>query len=299
MSDQEAFDQKLADAGVVPGGEPAPPEPEPVETGGFDDGAVEPPETLYAGKYRSPQELEAAYKEAERRMHEATQRASEYEQQIQQYAQPQQGAPGFEPSVYADDELQRIVARAYQGPQYAKQAYEWALANEAGLGFDAGQVINDLGNAWLQQDFRGAMRFFQEQQAEQFESSLQDERSTVQMHMIEEMANGAEAKAMRELPDYDKWKPLVGQWLQDNPQLVSGYTGTRSVESMVNILRLAYNNVVQEERLRQWAAQQQAAQPDAPAAGTKTQTRSSAAKPQQDDEALAAWKEKLMEARPG
>jgi hypothetical protein len=128
--------------------------------------------------------------------------------------------------------------------------------------------------------------------------AIQQQQELVQHQSHQAMLQAidiADARVKQELPDYERWAPLVGEWLQHNPEFVAGFVNDTSPEKMFKALSVAYHNARSEYALKQYLAAQQAAQAAPPAPGTKTQTKSSAAKPT-DDSPDRAFARSIIEA---
>ncbi len=80
---------------------------------------------LYAGKYKTPEELEAGYKEAERMAHEAAQREAEWKRIVESSRSPEYGSQTRESYVPMGnpggttnpDQAAQVLTRFYSDPQ--------------------------------------------------------------------------------------------------------------------------------------------------------------------------------------
>jgi hypothetical protein len=194
-------------------------------------------ETLYAGKYKTPEELENAYKHAEQRMHAEAQARAQYEQYVQQleeqrayeqkqYEEEQQNA--FDPFASTPTNMQELVNYTYEEPE---QAFWFAAQNAPNAvarvvseirQFDpvqADQLIVDY-QRWQLQETQEQMA----QQYQQQQEQLQQYQTQAQMPYIQAQAANAVAKAHQQiasLDNYDVLKDEMATIIRERPNLIN------------------------------------------------------------------------------
>lgn len=195
-----------------------------------DETPVEP--TLYAGKYKTPEELENAYKHAEQRMHQEAQQRAQYEAYIQQM-QEQQAAQEAEANAYdpfstTPTNVQELIQYTYEDPD---DAFWFAAQNAPG---QMARVINEIRqfdnatadrllvehNQWQYQSQQEAL---QQQQA-QMQEEIQRVQAQAQLPYMQQQVAGAVAKAhqnISSLANYDDVKNDMATIIKERPHLIN------------------------------------------------------------------------------
>lgn len=164
----------------------------------------EPEPQVFAGKYHSIEDLEAGYKELERKFHEARQ-----QQEQQQYEpEPQVQQPqyfGNEPST--EEEL---VSFAEQNPTNAAM---WVLENSDRLPDDLANAV--LEHWWTMKPWE-ATQYWMERRLEQ----ERDQLTGMTMPLVEQHERAVMGEAYQHLidavPDYEDYQQQVEDFIEQN-----------------------------------------------------------------------------------
>lgn len=213
------------------------------------EATVEPvEEKLYAGKYKTPEELENAYKHAEQRMHQEAQQRAQYEQYLAQL-QAQQAQPVEQPDPYSPEprNLQELIEYTYEDPEEAF----WFAATKAPASLP--RVVNEI----RQFDPAAADKFIiehqqwqtqtvaeqQQQMARQQQEQIQAAQMQAQLPYMQQQAAQAVAEAhgkIASLPDYDVIKDDIANIIKERPYLIN----VESESTLARGLRDAYDLAV-------------------------------------------------------
>jgi hypothetical protein len=207
---------------------------QPSEAGGTtpdpEDSAVE-VEKLYAGKYKTPEDMESAYKEAQAKLNAETQTRQQYEQYLQAIqAQQQAEQEHEEPDAFtnAPSNLKELLEYTYEDPEDAF----WFAAQNAP--HTLSRVVNEI----RQFDPSSADRFILEhsqwqaqtvreqaqQQQEELRQQVDQTRMQAQLPHLQMQAAHAVAQAhshIAALPNYDDVKGDMALIIRERPHLVN------------------------------------------------------------------------------
>lgn len=162
---------------------------------------------LYAGKYKSPEDLESAYSALESKLGEMGNELGE----LKKLVQPEEPQPQHIPLT--NDVVEWITEQAQERPA---DAAVWALQNQPAL-------YDTVMETWFEIDPRRASQFERRLEMEsiqrQFEEKLAPIAGPVRAQGELGALNGAFEKVKQELPDLDAMAPAMQQAVETMPHL--------------------------------------------------------------------------------
>ncbi len=289
--------QAAIDALDAPAAEPDAPEVE----SGADTGTETEGEHLYAGKYKSAEELEKGYTEAQREYTQTRQEIAELRAQLEQASQPAEEA--FDPWSQLGSGLDEATAQQIYQQIYHNPAgmMEWAVQPETQRQFGP-QIADQVYATWYGLQPFQAQQYVSRMEAARTIEQPREELQRIQQEWFAERHKSESGDALRwsaeNLPDFEKYKPaildLYTKYTQgDDDPRIQGF------ESIKTYLEQLYA----EARWREFKQQgvvdvaTQAATPNGQKA--KTQTRSSAAAQNQYPEDVQSMMDEILAGQPG
>jgi len=192
----------------------------------------QPTEHLYAGKYKSEQELEDAYLELQQRMGSQGSELGELrarQQQMEGYlaAQSQQQQPQYSYSI------EQVVEAAEQSPQ---ETAVWAIQN-------APESYDTVMDVWYQVDAKGASRFEQQIMAQALREQIRNEMAPaiVPMHQMNQQQAFYQAwsAVAQENPEISQHTQQILEAAEQAPEIV-GALQNGDLESKKKLLTQLY-----------------------------------------------------------
>jgi hypothetical protein len=195
-------------------------------------------ERVYAGKYKSVEDLENAYQEAQRKMHEEAQQRAAYEAYLQTIANQnnQPAQPQFSSGPSNQEEL---IEYAYENPD---EAFWFAAENAPHL---TGRVIAEI----RQFDPARAEELSFQYQQSLYEQRLQEMQQPILQMQTQAIAQQAHAE-IAGLPHYSEVKSDMASILRERPYLIN----MESPELLKRGLRDAYELALAKAQPRLAAA---------------------------------------------
>lgn len=281
-----------SDEEAILGGSPSAPAPPAEETP--PEAPQTPPEAsqeerLYAGKYKSVDDLEKAYSEAQRLISQT--RPAEA-QQPQQQADPMT----FLPPQIDEATFKRIESSAERDPQGTAL---WALENQQYLG---SQITNACMRNWYEQDFLGYERWRQEQTVAYWDQRQQERQAPIDNYTYHQISQSAVAEAGNGIPDFEAYKPLILQAIEEN-QHISEYVKsvTHDPQQLAKAIEWVYATVKGNEYVQQLRSQPPKGQqtPAVDSQKIKAQSeRRSTASPDPNQSRDKALQDMILNAKP-
>lgn len=280
MSDPAAYEPEVVDQEVVdaPEGDAAAgaPQTPPEATEG---------ERVYAGKYKSVDELERAYTEAQRLISQT--RPAE--------AQPQADPLSFLPPQIDEATFKRIEASAERDPQGTAM---WALQNQQYLGQ---QITGAILRNWQDQDFLGFQQWQMQQLLSTQQQAAQEQWRPIEAHTYQQISNSAVAEAGRGIPDFEEYKPKILAAIEQNAYLAEHVAGVaNNPQQLAASIRQVYGMVKGNEYVQQLSQQPANGQPasavDSAKQKARTETRSTATPEEMTRE--KALQQMILNAKP-
>jgi len=235
----------------------APPPPDPTPPGEADDGAVTPPagetpdqvvERLYAGKYKTVEELERGYQEANKLL---SQRGQQQE--------PPPAEPEAPPKMLFKGDINEIVNE--------EQLFKWAQTDPEAAAMFAMQnhermdqpTFDTVMDAWVAQQPFKAIAQIQSWQADILREEFA-ERQAVQDHAyMEQVADQGIEAALAEMPLMAEHQHDLGVYIEQNPQLNNMITAARTPGELKQALHAIFY-MMAGPKLAQQALEMQVAQ---------------------------------------
>lgn len=195
-------------------------------------------ERVYAGKYKSVDDLEKAYQEAQRKMHEEAQQRAAYEAYLQTVATQNQNQPQNN-FMSGPSNQEELIEYAYENPD---EAFWFAAENAPHL---TGRVIAEI----RQFDPARAEELSFQYQQSLYEQRIQEMQQPIIQMQTQAIAQQAHAE-IASLPHYSELKSDMASILRERPYLIN----MESPELLKRGLRDAYELALAKAQPRLAAA---------------------------------------------
>lgn len=281
MSDPAAYEPEVVDQEVVdaPEGDASAEAPQtpPEATEG---------ERVYAGKYKSVDELERAYTEAQRLISQ-TRPAEVQQQQVDPLA-------GLPPHI--DEQVIARVSSAFQ--QNPGETALYLAQNEHYFGK---KLVDEAWSGWMQSDPRGFAAYQRQAAQYEWEQQRQQQQAPIEHYTYQQISNAAVAEAGQGIPDFEQYKPLILAAIEDNEH-ISEYVKsvTHDPQQLAKAIEWVYGAVKGNEYVQQVRQQppqgQRTGAVDSQKQKARTETRSTATPEEMTRE--KALQQMILNAKP-
>ena len=165
---------------------------------------VEEPE-LILGKFKSPDDLAAAYKELEKKFHERDQEESDDEEWIEDEPAPLLTFNRGEPETEDD-----LIEWASEDPT---RAALWAVENRERI---TDETFNEVYRQWWQERPWEASAFQREQDMLMMQEYMAQQITPFQQQREEQMLEKANQALLQRIPDIEQYAEKVQEFIQNN-----------------------------------------------------------------------------------
>lgn len=267
------------------------PDAEDAGTDDGDDGASDgedpeelaPAAALIDGKFKTQDDLLAAYHEAQRALHESRQPQPEVEEEDDENTDPY----GLWGTELGDGEAQQLAQRLIDRPGEAEGIVSYVQQNQHLFGPAGADIADQMFALWNAQNPRAAQQFIVDQRWAEHQEQLQAQQAPIQSHYTHQMASMAVHRATAELPRFADFKDQIMETIQSpnmqaflaaNPEYAS------DPQKMFEVLQGAWTNLIANEyRTNQQLAASGEPAPETTAKKPRTQQRSTVAAPDTDE----------------
>jgi hypothetical protein len=278
------------DEEAIRGGDPAPaPDPETAPEAPQTPQETPPEERLYAGKYKSADDLEKGYNELLGKL------SSTRPAEPQQYQPPADPLAGLPPHI--DEQTLGRVQQAFE--QNPGETALYLAQNEQ---FFGKKLVDEAWAAWMNADPRGFATYQRQAAQYEWEQQRAQQQAPIEQYTYQQISNSAVAEAGQGIPDWEQYKPLIWDAIEQNPHIEQYVKSvTHDPAQLAQAIQWVYGVVKGNEYVQQLRAQPQQGQEtpavDSQKARARTETRSTAP-PEQNASRDKALQDMILNARP-
>jgi len=225
--------------------EEAEPEPPPsgedaTGTGGRET-AEEKAERLFANKYKSVEELEKGYGEADKKLQQLLAERQQWQRQAQPEPEPE---PEEAPRPLFKGDTAEIKTEA--------DLYNWAAADPEAAAMFAMQnherldprQMDDVMNNWIAAQPWKATTTIQAWQTQMLREEFAEQRALADAHVIDQIRDAGIKQAIADQPLLEEHSQELGEYIEANPHLNQMVEGARTAAEVTNALHAIFYMMV-------------------------------------------------------
>lgn len=199
---------------------------------------------LIDGKFKTQDDLLAAYHEAQRALHESRQPKEEEPEQ------EDEDPYGLWGTALGSDEAQQLAQRMIEQPHEAEGIVAYVQANQEQFGPAGADIYQQMYALWNAQNPLAAQQWAVDQRWAEHEARIAEQQAPIQSHYVQQMAGLAVHRATAELPRFAEFKdqimetitsPNMQNFLAANPEYAS------DPQKMFEVLQGAWTNLIAQE----------------------------------------------------
>jgi hypothetical protein len=213
----------------------------------------------------------------------------------QQYQPPADPLAGLPPHI--DEQTLGRVQQAFE--QNPGETALYLAQNEQ---FFGKKLVDEAWAAWMNADPRGFATYQRQAAQYEWEQQRAQQQAPIEQYTYQQISNSAVAEAGQGIPDWEQYKPLIWDAIEQNPHIEQYVKSvTHDPAQLAQAIQWVYGVVKGNEYVQQLRAQPQQGQEtpavDSQKARARTETRSTAP-PEQNASRDKALQDMILNARP-